>query len=39
MARYALRRLIGAIVVFAILTFLMGWVFYNLYWTYSHHRS
>jgi hypothetical protein len=39
MARYALSRLLGAVLVFAILAFLMAWAFYHLYWTYSHHRS
>lgn len=39
MTRYVLRRLIGAVCVFAILTFLVAWAFYYLYWTYAHHRS
>jgi hypothetical protein len=38
-ARYALRRLIGALVVFAIVAFLIAWAFYYLYWTYAHERS
>jgi hypothetical protein len=39
MARYALRRTIGALIVIAIIAFLRAWAFYDLYWTYSHHRS
>jgi hypothetical protein len=39
MARYVLRRLIGAVVVFGVLAFVIAWAFFYLYWTYAHERS
>lgn len=38
-ARYAIRRLVGAAIVLAIIALMLAWAFYHLYWRDSHERS